>query len=142
MTKDIDEMAELKKGNVAIAIILVSLLLSIATIVGKGVYQFEEIFSQPLSPQMFVIALIMAVLRIIVLILITVLAIFTAIKVIDTMTVEINELREIKRGNVAIALILAAVIYVIAFIVSNALMGIEELAIFKHETLASLLHIS
>lgn len=139
MTEGFDEIAELKKGNVAVAIVLLSLIVSIGTLVGKGVQYFEGVLSTPLSTEMFVVAFVMAVVQILVVLLIAVLSVYLAIRVLDTLTEGIDELKELKRGNVAVALVIAAVIYVIAFIISDSISSINNLWILKPETLASLL---
>lgn len=142
MTEGIDEIAELKRGNVAIAVVLLALIVSIGTLVGKGVMQFEAMFSQGLTTQMFIIAFVMAIVKIVVLLLVAILSIYIAIRVLDTMTVGIDELKELKRGNVAVALLVAAVIYIVAFVVSDAVAGISNLSIFSPETLAALFGVS
>lgn len=142
MTEGIDEIAELRRGNVAMAIVLLALIVSIGTLVGKGIVKFESVFAQPLTAPMFVIAFIMAIVQIVVLLLVAIVTIYIAIRVLDTMTVGINELAELKKGNVAVALLVAAVIYIITYIVADAVSGIGDLAIFQPETLAGLLGVS
>jgi len=138
MTKGIDELKELKKGNVAVAIVLLSLIVSVGTIVSKGIEKFEEVFNPYYSIQLFFIALIMAIVQIVVVILIAIIAIYTGIRILDTMTSGIDEFKELKKGNVAVAIIIAAVIYVVSFIVASSISGIGNLSIFKPETMATM----
>jgi len=139
MTEGIDEIAELKRGNVAMAIVLLSLIVSIGTLVAKGVQYFEGVMSASLSPEMFVVAFVMTVVQILVVLLVAVVSIFIAIRVLDALTVDIDELKELKKGNVAVALMIAGVIYVVSYIISDAISGIDNLWILRPETLASLL---
>ena len=141
MTEHIDEIAELRKGNIAVAIVLLSLFVSITTIVNQGIQQFDNIFTSSLSVPLFIIAFMMAIVQLVVVLLISIFTIYTAIRVLDTLTVGIDEMKELKRGNIAVALLIAGVIYSVASIVSNSISGIENLAIFKSETLAALLGI-
>ncbi|VVB73544.1 Uncharacterised protein [uncultured archaeon] len=141
MTEDIDEIAELKKGNVAVAIVLLALVASIGTIVKQGVQQFDEILLRGVSLPFFMIAFVMAIVQLVFVVLIAVLTMYVAIVLLDSMTVGINELKELKRGNIAVALLIAGVLYTVAFIVSGTLSNLSTLSIFKPEMLAGLLGI-
>jgi uncharacterized membrane protein YjfL (UPF0719 family) len=139
MTEDIDEIAELKKGNVAVAIVLLALVASIGTIVRQGVQQFDDILLRGVSLPFFMIAFIMAVVQLVFVVVIAVLTMYVAIVLLDSMTVGINELKELKRGNVAVAILIAGVLYTVAFVVAGTLSSISTLSIFKPDMLASLL---
>ncbi len=139
MTKGIDEIKELKKGNVAVAIILAALILSIGNIVQQGVAQFDNVLLRGVSIPLFIISFIMAMFQLAVVVLIAILSIYVAIRVLDSMTVGIDELAEIKKGNVAVAIIVAAVIYLVSIVVSGAITDINNLSIFKPEMVASML---
>ena len=141
MTEDIDELAELKKGNVAVAIVLLALVASIGTIVRQGVQQFDEILLRGISLPFFIIAFIMAVVQLVFVVAIAVLTMYVAIVLLDSMTVGINELKELKRGNIAVALLIAGVLYTVAFVVAGTLSNISTLSIFKPDMLAGLLGI-
>ncbi|MEM3408081.1 MAG: DUF350 domain-containing protein [Candidatus Micrarchaeia archaeon] len=139
MTKGIDEIKELKKGNVAVAIILASLILSIGNIVQQGVAQFDNVLLRGVSIPLFIISFIMAIIQLSIVVLIAILAIYVAIRVLDSITVGIDELGEIKKGNIAVAIIVAAVIYLVSLVVSGAIADINNLSIFKPEIVASML---
>jgi len=139
MTENIDEIAELKKGNVAVAIVLMSLIVSIGLIVNQGVQQFDEVLLRGVSVPFFIVAFIMAIVQIVFVVMVAVLSMYVAIRLVDTMTVGLDELKELKRGNIAVALEIAAVIFVVSFIVSGTISGLNNLSIFRPETLASLL---
>lgn len=141
MTEGIDEIKELKKGNIAVAIILSSLIISIGTIISQGVSQFDNILLKGVSFPLFIISFILAIFQIAITILIAVVVVYVAIRVLDAMTTGINELYEIKRGNVAVALIVATVIYLVAFVVSGAIGEMSKLSIFRPETVAAFLGI-
>lgn len=142
MTEGIDEFAELKKGNVAVAIVLLALIAGIGTIVSTGTIQFGKYFASGLSLPMFFVTFVMLLVQILVVVLIAVLSIYISIRIIDTLTVGIDELKEIKRGNVAVAIEIAAVIYVVSLIVASSITGIENLSVFKPETLGALLGVA
>lgn len=141
MTGGIDEIKELKRGNVAVAIMLLTLIASVGMIIAAGVNQFESIFSVQLSLPMFVVSFVTALVRVIVTVIIAIFAIFVSIRVIDTLTVGIDEMKEIKKGNVAVALEMAAVIYVVALVTANVVGLIASLQVLTPEFLASIVGI-
>jgi uncharacterized membrane protein YjfL (UPF0719 family) len=134
MTGGIDEMKELKKGNVAIAIVLVSLMGGIGLVLSTGVDQFGQVFMNVFSSKysfpLFLVAMVLAIIDLLVAVLISVFVIYLSIKVLDTMTAEIDELAELKKGNVAVGLEVGVVILVISVIMIGAIQGIERLPIF------------
>lgn len=139
MTENVDEIKELKKGNIAVAIILLAMILSIGTIINQGVQQFDNVLLQGVSLPYFVIAFVMAIVQLVVVIAIAILTMYVSIVLLDSMTIGIEEMKEIRKGNVAVALVIAGVIYIVSFIVANALIGLSSLSIFRPDTLAGLL---
>lgn len=139
MTSGIDEIKELKKGNIAVAIILGALMLSIGNIIQKGVNQFDNIILSGISLPLFILAFILAIVQLSIVVLIAIISIYVSIRVMDSMTADIDELQEIKKGNIAVALVVAVVIYLVSFVISGAIGEISNLPIFKPEVVASLL---
>ncbi|MCX8202288.1 MAG: DUF350 domain-containing protein [Candidatus Micrarchaeota archaeon] len=139
MTKGIDEIKELKRGNPAVAIILAALILSIGNIVQQGVKQFDNILLKGVSLPLFIVSFILAIVHLGIVILIAILTIYIAIRILDSMTVGIDELGEIKKGNVAVAILVASVVYLVSLVVSGAIGDISNLSIFNPETIASML---
>jgi len=103
------------------------------------VQQFDEILLRGVSLPFFIIAFIMAVVQLVFVVAIAVLTMYVAIVLLDSMTVGINELKELKRGNIAVAILIAGVLYTVAFIVAGTLSNISTLSIFKPDMLAGLL---
>lgn len=139
MTGGIDEIKELKRGNVAIAIVLLSLIAAIGMMVSTGMTQVSKIFTAQYSLPLFLIAFIMTIVQIVIVIIIAVLAIYIAIRVLDTMTVGVDELKELKRGNIAVAILIAAVVYAVSLVISGSLQGFEQLELFRPEAIAQIL---
>jgi len=135
MTGGIDEIKELKKGNIAIAIILVALMGGIGLILSTGINQFGGIFANVLDSKysfpLFLVAFILAIIELVVVMLISVFVIYTSIMVLDKLTVGINEMDELKKGNIAVALEIGVVILVISVMMMGAIQGIENLPIFN-----------
>ena len=141
MTEGIDEIKELKHGNKAVAIILLSLIVSIGMVVKEGVENFGIFFTGTQSLPFFIIAFLMSIVQLVIVLAVAVIAIFVSIRILDSITVGIDELKEIKRGNVSVALLVGAVIFVVSIIVSSAIADIAHLSIFSPELLSSLLGI-
>jgi len=143
MTGDIDEMKELKKGNVAMAIMLFSLMLGIGLILSTGVNNFGVIFSNifenKYSFPLFLVALVLAVIELLVIVLISVFVIYVSISVLDKLTVGLNEMSELKKGNIAVGLEISAVILVISIIMMGAMQGLENLPLFNPLTYVKML---
>ena len=120
LTDGIDEMKELQKGNVAVAILLGAIILSIASVVEGGVYGLTQSIIPGLTPMELSAALLIGVVNLVVGVVLAVLSIYVAISMLDKITVGIDEFKELKRGNVAIAIIMAAVLLSVSFVIRGA----------------------
>lgn len=112
MTRGIDEFEELRKGNVAIGIIMGAVLLAVATIIASGVAGIVT----P-STGFDLVQLGVSFVWLIVAIVVAVIAQFIALSIYGRLTEGIDEERELKKGNLAVAITLGAVIYSIALVV-------------------------
>lgn len=138
LTEGIDEIKELKKGNVAVALLLVALIGSVAVAVIPAI---EFKVPSP-SIEMFPILFVLTTIKVVVGVIIAVFAVFVAVRVLDTITIGIDEPAEIKKGNVAVTLLIAAVIFAVVLVISAALREIFALDVFQPETLAKALNIT
>jgi uncharacterized membrane protein YjfL (UPF0719 family) len=120
MTTKIDEMEELKKGNAAVGIVLASVIISVATIISGGVANMVPA-DMNISSGAFWNALLNGTIGLFVAIIFAVVAQFVALGVFDSMTEGIDEQKELKKGNMAIAILLAAVIFATAIVVQAGL---------------------
>lgn len=117
-TKGIDEEAELKKGNVAVGILQAAIILSIANVVQTGVLGLTTM-------KVFSLAAILAgIVQLLIGIALAVVAIYIAINVLDKITKNIDEMEELKKGNVAVAILMAGVLIAVSFVVQAGVSGI------------------
>jgi uncharacterized membrane protein YjfL (UPF0719 family) len=116
MTKGIDEFAEIKKGNVAVGVIMASVLISVSTIIAGGV---AGIFIPTSSGELLKLGV--SLFWLLIAIVIAVFAQFVALSVYSRLTEGINEQKELKKGNLAVAVTLAAVIIGVALVVQAGL---------------------
>ncbi len=121
-TKGIDEEEELKKGNVAVGILLAAVILSIANVVQSGVVGLTiALTAEPSIP-----ALVGGIIQVLVGIVLAVVAIYIAINVLDKITKGIDEMAELKKGNVAVAILMAGVLLAVSFVVQAGVSGIAR----------------
>ena len=126
LTEGIDEMKELQKGNVAVAILLGAIIISIASIVEGGVYGLTQSIIPGLTPMELSAALLIGVVNLIVGVILAILSIYVAISMLDKITADIDEFKELKRGNVAVAIMMAAVLLAVSFVIRGAVVSMTS----------------
>jgi uncharacterized membrane protein YjfL (UPF0719 family) len=109
MTTEIDEMAELKKGNVAVGVVLGAVVISIAAIIASGISGLLATTDWMAFAQSFM--------WLIVAIIIAVGAQFVALSLFMSLTKGIDEQKELKRGNVAVGVVLGAIMIALALVI-------------------------
>jgi uncharacterized membrane protein YjfL (UPF0719 family) len=122
ITKGIDEAQELKKGNVAVGIIIAAIFFAIAIVIQSGIAGIAMGITNALSGDWY--SLLAALIQLILGILLAVATIYLALNILDRMTKGIDEFDELKKGNVAVALMMAGVIVATAIIIQSGVMGI------------------
>ena len=120
-TKGINEWEEIKKGNTAVALVLAAIVLAIANVIQAGVVGLTGALVS-----VSVNAIIAGVIQLVVGIIFAVVAIYLAIYVLDKITKEIDEMEELKKGNVAVAIIIAGVLIAVSFVVQAGISGLAK----------------
>ncbi|HIH19161.1 TPA: DUF350 domain-containing protein [Candidatus Micrarchaeota archaeon] len=126
LTEGTNEMAELKKGNVAIAILLGAIILSIANIMEGGVSGLTGVFNSGLSYLETVAALFIGLVNLAIGVVFSIFSIYIAVNMLDKITVGIDEFKELRKGNVAVAIMMAAVLIAVSFVIRGAVAGISN----------------
>lgn len=118
-TRHLDEWAELRRGNVAMGLIVASIIVGIALILrpalaipsaadaGPRLYPIYALLTQAAA---LVVGLILALSGIIL-----------AVALFDLLTGELDELAELQKGNVAVAALLAAIVLAVSWLMSGAI---------------------
>lgn len=118
-TRDLDEWAELRRGNAAMGLVLGSIILGVALILrptitvppladtGSRLYPVFALFVQAVA---VLIGLILALS-----------AIIFAVGLFDRLTGQINELAELQQGNMAVAAMMAGVILAVSLLMAEAI---------------------
>lgn len=126
LTEGIEEMQELKKGNVAVAILLGAIILSIANVVEGGVSALIGSIGPGLSGVQIAAGLVIGVVNLLIGLILAVFSIYLAVNILDRITVGIDEFKELKKGNVAVAIMMAAVLFAVSFVIRTAVAGMAS----------------
>jgi len=118
-TRDLDEWAELRRGNAAMGLVLGSIILGIALILrpaltvpamadtGTKLYPVYALFIQAAA---ILLGLVLALS-----------AIIFAVGLFDRLTGQIDELAELQKGNIAVAAVMVGVILAVSLLMSRAI---------------------
>jgi uncharacterized membrane protein YjfL (UPF0719 family) len=126
LTKGIDEWKEILKGNVAVGILMAAVIFSIANVVQSGVGSLLANLGSAQGIDNMLIALGLGLVNLAIGLLAAVFAIWVAIKVLDRITKEVDEMAELKKGNIAVAVIMAGVLLAVSFVIAAAVSGISN----------------
>jgi len=128
INKNMDEEKELARGNVAVGIIVAAVFVAIALVVQSGVSGLSVGINKALSLGILsvdgLLAIGVAFIQLILGIVLAVGAIYLALNVLAKLTKGFDEFEEIKKGNVAVALMMGGVIIAVAVIIQSGVIGI------------------
>jgi uncharacterized membrane protein YjfL (UPF0719 family) len=128
ITKNIDWEKELAKGNTAVGIIVAAVFVAIALVVQSGVSGLSVGIGKAASVGLLsldgLLAIGAAFAQLILGIVLAIAAIYLALNILDKLTKGVDEFEEIKKGNVAVALMMASVIISVAVIIQSGVLGI------------------
>ncbi|MFA5050291.1 MAG: DUF350 domain-containing protein [Candidatus Micrarchaeia archaeon] len=120
-TKDLDEFKELKKGNIAVGILVFSVVISVAIIIEPILSDSFLSSLKVFAGTSFTIFVLQFIGKIILGIFAAMIAIYFSMTVFDQLTPSLNEIKELKKGNISLALLFSGVILAVSFIVKNAI---------------------
>jgi uncharacterized membrane protein YjfL (UPF0719 family) len=118
-TQGIEEWDELTKGNVAIGIVLGAMVVAVAWMLRPALKM--PISGWDVGASRAVIALGVEAVQLLVGLILSVLSILFAVWLFDRLTTNVEEWAELKRGNIAVAALLAGVIIAVALLVGIAM---------------------
>lgn len=126
-TYNLDEWKEMKKGNAAVGIFFGSIILSIAIIVESGVSALTKAIVPGMDFTVLLIAFTLGLLNLLISIAASIISIYVAIRVLDWITTDIDEMAELRKGNVAIAIIMATVLIAVSFVIRGAVSSTTQI---------------
>jgi uncharacterized membrane protein YjfL (UPF0719 family) len=128
INKNMDEEKELARGNVAVGIIVAAVFVAIALVVQSGVSGLSVGINKAISMGILsvdgLLAIGVAFIQLILGIVLAVGAIYLALYVLAKLTKGVDEFEEIKKGNIAVALMMGGVIIAVAVIIQSGVIGI------------------
>jgi uncharacterized membrane protein YjfL (UPF0719 family) len=128
ITRDIEAEKELARGNPAVGILVAAVFVAIALVVQSGISGLSVGIGKAASVGLFsldgILAIGAAFVQLILGIFLAVAGIYLALNILDKLTKGVNEFQEIKKGNIAVALVMAGVIVSVAVIIQSGVLGI------------------
>ncbi|MEN6609288.1 MAG: DUF350 domain-containing protein [Methanoregulaceae archaeon] len=128
ITRNINEIQELAKGNIALGILIATLFIAVGLVVQSGVQGVVLGLGQASSDGLFTqdgaIDIIMTIVQLILGVVLAIGSIYLALRIFDRVTGKTGEFEEIKKGNLAMAIVLSGMIFAIAVIIHSGIIGI------------------
>ncbi|MBS7650266.1 MAG: DUF350 domain-containing protein [Candidatus Bathyarchaeia archaeon] len=116
LTKGIDDWAEIGRGNIAVAIFMGGIFISVATIIAPGI--------SGLFTRWDALAITIGFIQLIIALALAMAMQYVALSVFGKLTKELDEWSELKKGNVAVGITMAAIVIAVAAVVVK---GVETL---------------
>ena len=126
-TPDIDEMEEIRKGNLAVGILMAAVVYSIASIIAAGVESLTTAIKPFDVSASYAIGVIVGVVNLLVSLVIATFTISLTLRFLNKITRDVDEIAEVGKGNVAVAVLLAGVLIAVANIVQSGVQGIARI---------------
>jgi uncharacterized membrane protein YjfL (UPF0719 family) len=115
LSPGIDEWKLIKKGNVAVGIFYATVMISIMYLMIPLIDDFIFYIQPGLTLDFMLIALILTFINYLVGLIFSVVLIFLTIHVIDRLTHDLDEMKQLEKGNLAVSLIMSAVLLSVVF---------------------------
>ncbi len=135
-TRGLDQHEEIKKGNLAVGILMASVVFAIANVVGAGVGALTEAIKPFDLSITYAVGVTVGVVNLVVSLVVATFAVSMAFKLLDKTTKDLDEIAEVKKGNMAVAVFMAGVMISVSFIVQAGVAGIAK--ILQAERIVSL----
>jgi uncharacterized membrane protein YjfL (UPF0719 family) len=120
-TKDVDEIEELHRGNLAVGVLLAAVVVTVAIIVQSGVAGLTAAVlgagRAGGSAGDYLVAVAGGLLQLLLGIVLAVVAIFLAVAIFGKVTRGVDEMAELRKGNVAVAVVLAGFLLAVGFVI-------------------------
>jgi len=110
LTSGIDEWKLIKKGNVAVGLFYTTAMFSLMIFVAPRISEFIVYIQDVLPIEITILNLIILFVNYVLSLILGTLIIFLTIHIIDRLTSDLDEMAELERGNVAVALIMSIVL--------------------------------
>ena len=127
ITKGVDEWAELKKGNVAIGLLMAAVIYAIGHVISSGVTALTTSLMNPSLSIAYVLSIVVGIINLLIALWVGTYVIGLTVKILDKMTENIEEMEEIAKGNVAVAVLVTGVLLAVSNVVAQGVEGISKI---------------
>lgn len=127
MFRRMDEWKELKNGNAAVAVLLAGFIFSIAIIIEGGVSTITRGAGSGVGVDLLLTSVAIEIIDLLISIIAAIITMTATLKILDRLTDGLNEMEEIRKGNVAVAVLVAAVLVAVSFVVRGAAANILKI---------------
>lgn len=136
--KSLDIWAEVKKQNVAVALLAAGVVVSYCNVVGSGIAAMNKVLTEVVrqSWKHSLLGLLSGMLNLVVAIAVASFAITVVFKVMDKLTSGIDEIDELKNKNTAVGTIYCGLIIGVSFLISS---GVSSIGMGVNALLGALL---
>ncbi len=126
LTHGIDEEEELKKGNAAVGIMMLGVIIATALVVSSGVVGLTQAVTGVTGVNLmdYIVAIIFGLIQLAAGVGFAVISIFLAFNIWDRITTKIDEKAELLRGNVAVGIVMAGIFIAVALVVREGVSGL------------------
>jgi len=118
-TRDLDEWEELRQGNPAVGLVMGAILVSVAMVVRPALAVDTKMWDT--GHQLYVQVLLAEALQVAIGLVLAVLSLGLALLTLSALTRGIDEVEELKKGNLAVGGLLAGVVIAVGMMVSQAI---------------------
>src|SRR3989338_756470 len=125
-TERIDEWKEIRRGNAAVGILVLTIVFSIIWMVAPRIKEVVGILHGEGTAATLLILFLAGLLHLVITLVVAIFVVVLAIRLFDYMTMDIDENAELKKGNVAVALVLAALVFSIAWLMTDFIFQLVE----------------
>ena len=119
LTASIEEWKEMKKGNLAVGLLFSSVIISMMLLIEPRITDFAFAIQAPsdaLPAGTIILVLAFTLINYLAGLFAGTVLLFLAVNVIDRITPDLDELAELKKGNLAVALVLAIAVLLVVFV--------------------------
>lgn len=124
----LDIWGEIKKKNLAVALLAAGAVVSYANVIGSGIRSMTDALTTLVTGGVWngLIGLLSGVINLVVAIAVASFAITVTFKIMDKLTKDIDEKAELSGGNTAIGLVYCGILIGVSFLVSSGVSGIGK----------------
>ncbi len=129
LTGGLDLETEIKKGNAAVAWLMLGVVIAIANVIASGIAGLTTnltTIEKGAGVKDYMMPVGGGLLQVVVGLIFAVLAITIAFKVWDKITTKVEEVDELKKGNVAIGIVMAGVVVAVSIVIQAGVSGLAS----------------